>query len=124
MTTTHVHSHCCSRRQQQHVTSVKAIHCCLACCCPLQVGGYQLHSIQGAIGGAKGVGSLAGGGAAGTAAGASADTKRKRDGAAGGGAAAAGGGKELSKEDREFLARREAARARVQQRTAASFGLT
>ena len=102
----------------QHLASLKQPATAMS----MQVGGYQLHSIQGAIGGAKGVGSLAGGGAA-AAAGAAAETKRKRDGAAGG-AAAGGGGKELSKEDKEFLARREAARARVQQRTAASFGLT
>ena len=88
----------------------------------MQVGGYQLHNVRGAIGGAKGVGSLASGGGAGAAAGAAAETKRKREGAANG--AGSGGGKELSKEDQEFLARREAARARVQQRTAASFGLT
>lgn len=87
----------------------------------LQVGGYQLHSIQGTIGGAKGVGHASRGGSssAGAAAGTAADAKRKRDGSAAGGS-----GKELSKEDREFLARREAARQRVQQRTAASFGLT
>lgn len=52
------------------------------------------------------------------------DPKRKRDGEAAGGKGGGGKGKELSKEDREFLARREAARQRVQQRTAASFGLT
>jgi WW domain-binding protein 4 len=75
------------------------------------VGGYQLHSVQGAVGGAKGVGMMSGGGKA-TAGG---GDKRKRDG---------DGAKELSKEDRDFLARREAARQRVQQRTAASFGLT
>lgn len=93
----------------------------------LQVGGYQLHMVQGAIGGAKGVGSAAarsssGGGTAGAAAAAAAgaaDPKRKRGGADGG-----EGGKELTKEEQEFLARREAARQRVQQRTAASFGLS
>ena len=122
--------------------------CCLCCCrqmppplllccwptsclhevahpaCTPQVGGYQLHSIQGAVGGAKGVGTLSRGGGAGAAAGApavsaaaagAADPKRKREG---------GQEKELSREEREFLARREAARARVQQRTAATFGLT
>ena len=78
------------------------------------MGGYQLHSVQGAVGGAKGVGTLASGGG---------DPKRKRDGEGGRGGAA-GKEKELSKEDREFLARREAARQRVQQRTAASFGLS
>lgn len=81
-----------------------------------EVGGYQLHSIKGAVGGAKGVGSMAGGGTKGAATAADADGKRKRDGAV-------GGGKELSKEEQEFLARREAARQRVQQRTSATFGL-
>lgn len=88
-----------------------------------EVGGYQLHHVQGAVGGAKGVGlssGRAGGtGAAGAGAAARADPKRKRDGGNG----EAGGQKELSKEEREFLARREAARQRVQQRTAATFGL-
>jgi len=84
------------------------------------VGGYQLHSVQGAIGGAKGVGHSAAAGAA-----AGGDPKRKREGDAAAGAAGGGKGKgkELSKEDQEFLARREAARQRVQQRSAASFGL-
>lgn len=102
----------------------------LACCtcvpCPTQVGGYQLHSIEGSVGGAKGVGTLHRGGNGGAAAGgAAADAKRKRDGEAGGKGGAAGKGKEkeLTKEEREFMARREAARQRVQQRTAATFGL-
>lgn len=85
-----------------------------------QVGGYQLHQLEGAVGGAKGVGlsaGRAGSTAAAAAAGAAgADPKRKRDGGD-------GKGGELSKEEREFLARREAARQRVQQRTAATFGL-
>ena len=95
-----------------------------------QLGGYQLHSIEGSVGGAKGVGTLhrGGGGNAGAPAGsaaAAADAKRKRDGEAGGEGGAGGKGqqKELTKEEREFMARREAARQRVQQRTAASFGL-
>ncbi|PSC76250.1 nucleic acid binding [Micractinium conductrix] len=86
-----------------------------------QVGGYQLHHVDGAVGGAKGVGHAVGGG--GGAAAAAADPKRKRDdsGTGGGGK---GKEKELSKEDLEFLQRREAARQRVQQRTAATFGLS
>lgn len=96
---------------------------CLCPCLAPQVGGYQLHHVQGAVGGAKGVGlssGRAGGtGAAGAGAAAGADPKRKRDGGNG----EAGGQKQLSKEEREFLARREAARQRVQQRTAATFGL-
>ncbi len=92
----------------------------------LQLGGYQLHSIEGSIGGAKGVGTLhrGGGGNPGAPAGgaAAADAKRKRDGESGG-KGGKGQEKELTKEEREFMARREAARQRVQQRTAASFGL-
>ena len=67
-----------------------------------------------------------GGGSAGAPAGsAAADAKRKRDGEPGGKGGTAGKGqeKELTKEEKEFMARREAARQRVQQRTAASFGL-
>ncbi|PRW58735.1 WW domain-binding 4 [Chlorella sorokiniana] len=92
------------------------------------LGGYQLHSIEGSIGGAKGVGTLhrggGGGGAPGApAGGAAADAKRKRDGEAGSKGGKGQQEKELTKEEREFMARREAARQRVQQRTAASFGL-
>ncbi|KAL4434242.1 hypothetical protein ABPG75_000683 [Micractinium tetrahymenae] len=89
-----------------------------------EVGGYQLHQVQGAVGGAKGVGLSAGRGSSAAAAGASeaagADPKRKRVGEDGKG----GKEKEMTKEEREFLARREAARQRVQQRTAATFGLS
>lgn len=83
-----------------------------------QVGGYQLHQVQGAVGGAKGVG-LSTARTGNTAAAAGADPKRKRDGDDGTGGKGAG----LSKEEQEFMARREAARQRVQQRTAATFGL-
>lgn len=69
------------------------------------------------MGGAKGVGTLHSGGGGGAAA----DAKRKREGEGGAGK---GKEKELSKEDKEFLARREAARQRVQHRTAATFGLS
>ena len=81
------------------------------------MGGYQLHSLQGSIGGAKGVGS--------TAAAGSADAgKRKRGEGAAATAAAGGSSKPLSKEEVEFAARREAARQRVQQRSMATFGLS
>lgn len=68
------------------------------------VGGYQMPSV-GKIGGAKGLGAQDSG-------------KRKRDEGPGGGTK-----KPVSKEEAEALARREAARQRVQARTMASFGL-
>jgi hypothetical protein len=70
---------------------------------------------SGKIGGLKGVGELIGGGM-GSA------VKRKRDDASAGGAQKAGKG-ELSEEERAAQAAREAARARVQQRTMQNFGL-
>eukprot|EP00887_Chlorella_sp_A99_P000816 scaffold5.g816.t1 len=78
------------------------------------IGGHQLHQLEGSIGGAKGVGLQDGGGAAAAA-------KRKRDDVAGSGVSK--GSKPISKEEQEAQARREAARARVAQRTAATFGL-
>lgn len=77
-------------------------------------GGYQMHQVEGGrIGAAKGIGRQ---GAAAPPAGA----KRAREE----GAAAAGGqAKALSKEDQEALARREAARQRVQQRALNNFGM-
>jgi len=84
------------------------------------VGGYQMPEI-GKIGGAKGIGSMlhpsgAGGGTGGSNSGRG-DAKRKRDGDASKPA------KPVSKEEAEFLARREAARQRVQARSMQSFGL-
>lgn len=69
------------------------------------LGGYQMPTV-GAIGGAKDLGDIGA-------------PKRKRvdDGKGG------GGGKALSKEEEEALARREAARQRVQQRTLQTFGM-
>ena len=75
------------------------------------IGGHQLHHLEGSVGGAKGVGLQGAGGAA---------SKRKRGEEGGGGGAA----QPLSKEEAEALARREAARQRVAQRTAATFGLS
>jgi len=74
------------------------------------LGGYAIP-LSGAIGAARGVG----------AAGAPA-AKRKREAAAGGG----GGkpGKPPTKEEAAAQARREAARARVEQRTLKTFGLS
>ncbi|GAB4816832.1 hypothetical protein N2152v2_003878 [Parachlorella kessleri] len=73
------------------------------------VGGYQMPEV-GRIGGAKGVGlTQQQQQPVGDA------TKRKRE--------AGAGGKPVSKEEAEALARREAAKQRVQQRTMAAFGL-
>ncbi|GBF95665.1 hypothetical protein Rsub_08647 [Raphidocelis subcapitata] len=79
------------------------------------IGGHQMHHVGGRIGGAKGVGE---GGEEGA--------KRKRDeGAAGGKGAPAGkGGKPMDPAEAAALARREAARQRVQQRTQQAFGLS
>lgn len=53
------------------------------------------------------------------------DVQRKRpDGAAGAAAAAAASKKPLTPEEEAFIARREAARQRVQKRTMDGFGLT
>jgi len=75
------------------------------------LGGYAIP-LSGAIGAARGVG----------AAGAPA-AKRKRDG---GGGSVGGGkpGKPPTKEEAAAQARREAARARVEQRTLKTFGLS
>ncbi|CAL8468419.1 g7959 [Coccomyxa elongata] len=75
------------------------------------IGGYQMPK-TGRIGGSKGVGVAA----AGTQA-AGAKRKREED------AAKAAKQKGLSEEERKALAAREAARARVQQRTMSNFGL-
>ncbi len=75
------------------------------------IGGYQMPE-TGRIGGSKGVGVAA----AGTQA-AGAKRKREED------AAKAAKQKGLSEEERKALAAREAARARVQQRTMSNFGL-
>ena len=97
-----------SRPQQTVLPGMKAVavH-------PLAgIGGYQMPDV-GRIGGSKGVGVVhrAGAGARSEAAGAGG--KRKRD----------GGGKPLSKEEIEFIAKREAARQRVQKRSMQTFGL-
>ena len=76
------------------------------------IGGYQMPTI-GRIGGAKGLGAA-------QATSAPSAGKRQREGTTSGKA----GGKALSKEEHEALARREAARARVQQRTMQAFGLS
>jgi WW domain-binding protein 4 len=68
------------------------------------VGGYQMPQ-GGRIGASKGVGAAGGGAAAGG--------KRPRDEPA----------KKVSKEDAEALARREAAKQRVQQRALSNFGM-
>lgn len=68
------------------------------------VGGYQMPTV-GRLGAAKGVGG-----------GSNATAKRKRP-------VVASKTKEVDKEEQEELARREAARQRVQQRTASTFGL-
>ena len=88
------------------------------------IGGHQLHHVSGRIGGAKGVGVGVGGGAAAGGAAAAADdgAKRKRDAAAGG--KAGGGGKPVDPAEAAALARREAARQRVAQRTQQAFGLS
>ena len=98
------------------------------------VGGYQMPEV-GRIGGAKGIGVIAGGhGVESTnASGSTSGAKRKRDGSGGGGGGGGGaknnsksGGQDnnpLSKEEAEFLAKREAARQRVQARTMKGFGL-
>lgn len=80
------------------------------------VGGYQMPEV-GKIGGAKGIGTMlhpsssSGSGGAGSG---KEDAKRKRDDKP---------AKPVSKEEAEFLARREAARQRVQARSMQSFGL-
>ncbi|KAL4519555.1 hypothetical protein Ndes2526B_g01859 [Nannochloris sp. 'desiccata'] len=84
------------------------------------VGGYQMPEV-GKIGGAKGIGSMlhpsgARGGTGGSSSG-KGDVKRKRDGDVSKPA------KPITKEEAEFLARREAARQRVQARSMQSFGL-
>ncbi|KAI8467732.1 MAG: hypothetical protein J3K34DRAFT_480668 [Monoraphidium minutum] len=76
------------------------------------IGGHQLHHVQGKIGGAKGVGSSDGD-----------DGKRKRDDAAAA-KGGKGGGKPADPAEAAALARREAARQRVNQRTQQSFGLS
>ena len=75
-----------------------------------KVGGYQMPTI-GRIGGAKGLGVA-------HATSAPSAGKRQREGTT------SAGGKAVSKEEQEALARREAARARVQQRTMQAFGLS
>lgn len=80
------------------------------------VGGYQMPSV-GRIGGAKGVGMAVGSGGG---SGAAEAGKRKRGEGGGGGG---GPAKPLSKDEAEFLARREAARQRVEKRTMDTFGL-
>lgn len=84
------------------------------------VGGYQMPAL-GKIGGAKGIGSVlhssgTGGSTGGSSTG-KAVVKRKRDGDDSKPA------KPVSKEEAAFLARREAARQRVQARSMQSFGL-
>ena len=76
------------------------------------IGGYRMPT-EGRIGGAKGVGM----GAAGAP---TAGVKRGREEPA----ASKGAGKEMSAAEKEALEKREAARARVQQRTMQQFGLT
>lgn len=88
------------------------------------IGGHQLHHVSGRIGGAKGVGVGSGG-----AAGAGDDGgKRKRDDAAAGKGRGAGGSggssKPVDPAEAAALARREAARQRVAQRTQQTFGLS
>lgn len=78
------------------------------------IGGYQMPTV-GAIGGAKGVGASSNRTVAAVGA------KRPRDAAAPHADKTTGG--KGSKEEKEALARREAARARVQQRTMQAFGL-
>ena len=77
------------------------------------VGGYQMPDV-GKIGGAKGMGSMLNNSSA--SASGKVDVKRKRDGDA-------APAKPVSKEEAEFIARREAARQRVQARTMSTFGL-
>ena len=92
------------------------------------IGGYQMPEI-GRIGGAKGFG--AGAGASGSGDGvAGVGGKRSReekkisgDGGRDSGKGGAVPAKPLSKEEAEFLARREAARQRVQKRSMQTFGL-
>jgi hypothetical protein len=89
------------------------------------VGGYQMP-LAGRIGGAKGVGFAAPDGrrdAGASAAAAPTPGKRKREKGDKGGGAAAPPAEAVSKEEAEFRARREAARARVSARSAAAFGL-
>ena len=74
------------------------------------LGGYQMPMV-GKIGGNSGVVSQKG---------SLSNSKRPREDQ---GAATGGSKKPVSKEEEEALARREAARARVQQRTMAAFGL-
>lgn len=88
--------------------AVPSCMCAEPRCLPLPVMHacrYQMPTV-GAIGGAKDLGDIGA-------------PKRKRvdDGKGG------GGGKALSKEEEEALARREAARQRVQQRTLQTFGM-
>jgi hypothetical protein len=75
------------------------------------IGGYQMPE-TGRIGGSKGVGAAA-------ASAQPAAAKRKREDGGKGGAKAEG----LSEEELKARAAREAARARVQQRTMLNFGL-
>lgn len=81
------------------------------------IGGHQMHHVGGRIGGAKGVGS---GDVDGND-----STKRKREQKAEPAAGAKGAtGKPLDPAEAAALARREAARQRVQQRTQQAFGLS
>jgi len=81
------------------------------------IGGYRMPA-QGTIGGARGVGVVVGG-VSKVSSGSAATTKAKSTGAAG----KTTSGKPMSQEEKEAIAKREAARARVAARNAAQFGM-
>ena len=80
------------------------------------IGGYRMPA-QGTVGGARGVGVV--GGVSKVSSGSAATTKAKSTGAAG----KTTSGKPMSQEEKEAIAKREAARARVAARNAAQFGM-
>ena len=80
------------------------------------IGGYRMPA-QGTIGGARGVGVVVG--VSKVSSGSAATTKAKSTGAAG----KTTSGKPMSQEEKEAIAKREAARARVAARNAAQFGM-
>ena len=87
------------------------------------IGGYRMPA-QGNIGGARGVGIVGGGvskvSSSSAAAGAATTAKKSAAAAA---AKTTTNGKPMSQEEKEAIARREAARARVAARNAAQFGM-